>query len=76
MGIGSDLGGSCRAPATFCGIYGLKFSCARVSRKGMLESHDSMPGGMRNFIVIFCHSLFVLIQCRRALECSVEMITS
>ena len=34
LGIGSDLGGSIRAPSNFCGIYGFKPSAKRVTLKG------------------------------------------
>lgn len=31
LGIGSDISGGVRIPATFCGIYGFKPTSARVS---------------------------------------------
>jgi aspartyl-tRNA(Asn)/glutamyl-tRNA(Gln) amidotransferase subunit A len=37
-GLGTDLGGSVRAPAALCGIYGLKASAGRVSTRGLLGS--------------------------------------
>jgi aspartyl-tRNA(Asn)/glutamyl-tRNA(Gln) amidotransferase subunit A len=41
--IGTDNGGSVRAPAALCGIYGLKATAGRVSTRGLLGSaniHD------------------------------------
>ncbi|KDQ18231.1 hypothetical protein BOTBODRAFT_155367 [Botryobasidium botryosum FD-172 SS1] len=42
LGIGTDIGGSVRIPAAFCGLYGLKPSVARLPHAGLVGSHDGM----------------------------------
>ncbi|OAA53552.1 Amidase [Cordyceps fumosorosea ARSEF 2679] len=39
LGIGSDIGGSIRVPAAFCGIYGFK------PTSNVLPRRDGLPGG-------------------------------
>ncbi|KAJ6659480.1 hypothetical protein lerEdw1_018714 [Lerista edwardsae] len=38
LGIGSDVGGSIRIPAAFCGICGFKTTGNRISKKGIIPS--------------------------------------
>jgi amidase len=42
IGIGTDIGGSIRAPAGYMGLYGLKASVARMPHAGLNGSHDGM----------------------------------
>jgi amidase len=47
LDLGSDIGGSIRIPAHFCGIYGLKATGGRISGKGHLSSPKQLvvPSG-------------------------------
>lgn len=36
LGLGTDIGGSIRAPAAFCGIYGFRPSPGRISYDGVI----------------------------------------
>jgi len=35
-GVGTDIGGSIRIPAAYCGIYGIKYTNTRVSQTNSL----------------------------------------
>ncbi|KAM3077271.1 hypothetical protein ACMFMF_005179 [Clarireedia jacksonii] len=42
LGIGTDIGGSIRVPATSCGLHGLKPSVARLPHSGLSGAHSGM----------------------------------
>ncbi len=48
IGIGTDIGGSCRVPAHFCGCVGFKPTPWRVSQQGItLPFKEGKPSGMQ-----------------------------
>ena len=49
LDLGSDIGGSIRIPAHFCGVYGLKPTAGRVAGKGHIASARRLeiPVGLR-----------------------------
>ncbi|KPQ30902.1 MULTISPECIES: amidase [unclassified Halomonas] len=42
IGIGTDTGGSIRVPAACCGVYGLKPTFGRLSRRGVMPAYSSL----------------------------------
>ncbi|XP_008333862.1 fatty-acid amide hydrolase 1 [Cynoglossus semilaevis] len=68
LGMGSDIGGSNRPPASFCGIYGFKPTPRRLSEKGVRSSTK----GQKSVLVSLgpmARDLDSLVVCMRALLC-------
>ncbi|RIB02002.1 putative glutamyltRNA amidotransferase subunit A [Gigaspora rosea] len=62
IAIGCDGGGSIRIPSSFCGIYGLKTTCGRISSKGLfaLSSSVGVPGPMTACVDDLALAYFVM----------------
>src|SRR5215471_16370327 len=52
LSVGTDLAGSVRVPASFCGIYGHKPTLDLVSSKGSLPGGSSRPRGFSTLLAV------------------------
>lgn len=50
LGIGTDIAGSIRIPAAFCGIYGLKPTAGRLSSRGTEAARPSGVDGQNGVL--------------------------
>ncbi|XP_055963776.1 vitamin D3 hydroxylase-associated protein-like isoform X2 [Sorex fumeus] len=69
LGMGSDLGGSIRLPASLCGVCGFKVTSARLSSLGVLSA---MPGQSTVMAALgpMARDVDSLVLCLRALLCA------
>jgi len=69
LGLGSDIGGSARAPAHFCGLYAFKATPARLSLQGTGEpgkNHESGQVSVRAACGILGHNVDSLVRVMQA----------
>ncbi|KAH7113544.1 acetamidase [Dactylonectria macrodidyma] len=57
LGVGSDIGGSIRAPAAFCGIYGFKPTSPLLPMKSLLATPSAAELNILGSIGPMCRSL-------------------
>ena len=60
LGFGSDIGGSLRVPAAYCGIYSLKPTAGRLTQRGDVGVDFNERIGKLSFLYLSCSHVSIM----------------